>query len=208
VTALIRILVRVWELGKTRLLWNWRLHSLGHLSVLRRCRFVTNPAAISIGHHTNLGAGWVLADLKPTQVNDQPKIRIGSYCSIQHDFQCNAAVSVEVQDYVLMAPRVFITDSDHVVNEAGEKTTLCGEFRSAPVIVEHNCWLGVNAVILKGVRIGHHSVVGANSVVTRDVPPCSVVAGVPAKVIRRNDVDQTIGSLYHTESRLTRSKAE
>jgi acetyltransferase-like isoleucine patch superfamily enzyme len=50
-------------------------------------------------------------------------------------------------------------------------------------VIEHNCWLGVNAVVLKGVRIGHHSTVGANAVVTRDVPPRSVVAGVPARVI-------------------------
>jgi acetyltransferase-like isoleucine patch superfamily enzyme len=126
-----------------------------------------------------------MADLMPSESGSGPKIRIGSHCTILHDFQCNARISVEVQDYVLMAPRVFISDSDHVVDEAGERTTLSKEFRSAPVMIEHDCWLGVNAVILKGVRIGHHSIVGANSVVTRNVPPCSVVAGVPARVVRQ-----------------------
>jgi len=126
---------------------------------------------------------WSLVDLDPSMGQAKPKIRIGSYCSILHDFQCNASLSVEVQDYVLIAPRVFITDSDHVVDEAGERTTLCNAFRSAAVVIEHDCWLGVNAVVLKGVRIGHHSTVGANAVVTRDVPPFSTVVGAPAKVI-------------------------
>jgi acetyltransferase-like isoleucine patch superfamily enzyme len=100
-----------------------------------------------------------------------------------HDFQCNAAVSVEVQEYVLVAPRVFVTDSDHVVEEGGERTAFSRKLRSAPVVIEHDCWLGVNAVILKGVRIGHHSIIGANAVVTKDVAPFSTVVGVPARAI-------------------------
>ena len=94
-------------------------------------------------------------------------------------------MSVEVQDYVLISPRVFITDSDHIVDAEGKRTTLNSEFRSAPVTIEHDCWLGVNAVILKGVRIGHHSVVAANAVVTKDVEPRTIVGGVPAKPIGR-----------------------
>ena len=86
---------------------------------------------------------------------------------------------------MLIAPRVFITDSDHVVDSAGERTTLSTEFRSAPIVIEHDCWLGVNAVILKGVRIGHHAVVAANAVVTRDVEPQTIVGGIPARLISR-----------------------
>ncbi len=143
----------------------------------------SNPRAISVGHHTTILDDWSLVDLDPSIGQAEPKIRIGSHCTILHDFQCNANLSVEVQDYVLIAPRVFITDSDHVVSEAGERTTLCNKFRSAAVVIEHDCWLGVNAVVLKGVRIGHHSTVGANAVVTRDVPPFSTVVGAPAKII-------------------------
>jgi acetyltransferase-like isoleucine patch superfamily enzyme len=130
-----------------------------------------------------------LADLAPGAGAGQPKIRIGSHCTFLHDFQCNAAVSVEIQDYVLIAPRVFITDSDHVVGLEGERTTTCKKFNSAPVVIEHDCWLGVNSVILKGVRIGHHSIIGANAVVTKSVPPYSKVAGVPGRVV---------GSIQHT----------
>lgn len=146
---------------------------------------MANPKSISIGHHTTLCDHWALADLSPATADDKPKIRIGSYCTILFDFQCNASISVEVEDYVLIAPRVFITDSDHVVDSAGERTTLSTEFRSAPIVIEHDCWLGVNAVILKGVRIGHHAVVAANAVVTRDVEPQTIVGGIPARLISR-----------------------
>jgi len=178
---------RAWELFRTRLLWGARFQKLGRRATLGRSRLVRNPGTISIGEYTSIQEGWVLADLEPTMTGDGPKIRIGSYCSIQHDFQCNARLSVEIQDYVLMAPRVFITDSDHVVGV--EHTTLCREFKSAPVIIEHDCWVGVNAVIVKGVRVGHHSIVGANTVVTRSVPPHSVVVGSPGRVLTRNSAE-------------------
>jgi len=181
------ILIRMWGLARTRMLWSWRFHSFGPRSVVGKCRLIRNPATISVDHHTTIGNGWSLVDLKPSVLGNKPKIRIGAYCNILHDFQCNAGLSVEVQDYVLIAPRVFITDSDHIIDGAGERTTLCSELRSAPVVIEHDCWLGVNAVVLKGVRIGHHSIVGANAVVTRDVAPFSTVVGVPGRVIGRKD---------------------
>ena len=182
------ILLRMWKLTRTRLFWSWRFHSIGPRSTVGTHRIADNPGAISIGHHTTLCDGWSLADLQPSTGKAQPKIRIGSHCTILHDFQCNAAVSVEIQDYVLVAPRVFITDSDHVIS-AGERTTKCREFKSAPVVIEHDCWLGVNAVILKGVRIGHHSVIGANAVVTKSVPPFSTVVGVPGRIVGKAKQD-------------------
>ena len=182
---MVETLVRMWGVTRTKALWGWRFHTLGRRSVVGKCRLVVHPKSISIGHLTTLSDSWTLADLSPTNADGHPKIRIGSFCTILWDFQCNANISVEVGDYVLVAPRVFITDSDHVVDAAGERTTLSNQFRSAPVVIEHDCWLGVNAVVLKGVRIGHHSIVGANSVVTKDVEPHSIVAGIPARPIRR-----------------------
>src|ERR1044071_531811 len=145
-----RVICRMCRLTRTRVLWGWRFRSLGARSTVGRCRLVRNPSAVSIGHHTSLSDEWCLVDLDPSKGQAMPKIRIGSYCSILHDFQCNASLSIEVQDYVLIAPRVFITDSDHIVDEAGERTTLSNTFRSAAVVIEHDCWLGVNSVILKG----------------------------------------------------------
>ena len=68
-------------------------------------------------------------------------------------------------------------DSDKRIDEQGISTT--------PVIIEDDIWIGANAVILPGVTIGNHSVVAAGAVVTKNVPPHSLVAGVPAKIIKQ-----------------------
>lgn len=69
------------------------------------------------------------------------------------------------------------TDPNKRIDEQGVSTT--------PVVIEDDIWIGANAVILPGVTIGHHSVVAAGAVVTKNVPPHSLVAGVPAKVIKQ-----------------------
>ena len=68
-------------------------------------------------------------------------------------------------------------DSDKRIDEQGVSTT--------PVTIEDDIWIGANAVILPGVTIGNHSVVAAGAVVTKDIPPHSLVAGVPAKIIKQ-----------------------
>ena len=68
-------------------------------------------------------------------------------------------------------------DSDKRIDEQGVSTT--------PVIIEDDIWIGANAVILPGVTIGNHSVVAAGAVVTKNVPPHSLVAGVPARIIKQ-----------------------
>lgn len=68
-------------------------------------------------------------------------------------------------------------DSDKRIDEQGVSTT--------PVTIEDDIWIGANAVILPGVTIGNHSVVAAGAVVTKNVPPHSLVAGVPAKIIKQ-----------------------
>ena len=179
-----KLLVRAWHIGRTRIFWGWRFYSLGSRSVLGRSLQVNNPRAVAIGSRVAIASQFILVDLCPS-VKDVPKIIIGDGCTILYRFQCNAAQSVRIGQNVLIASNVLITDSDHVVEPGGVPVTKNCKFITQPVRVEDNCWLGQNAVILKGVTIGHDSIVGANSVVTHDVPPCSVVAGNPARVIKR-----------------------
>jgi len=179
-----RFLVGAWRIGRTSIFWGWRFYSLGSRSVLGRSLQVNNPRAVAIGSRVTITSQFILADLCPS-VNEVPKIIIGDGCIILYRFQCNAAQSVRIGKNVLIASNVLITDSDHVIEPGGVPVTKNRKFVTQPVRVEDNCWLGQNAVILKGVTIGHDSIVGANSVVTHDVPPCSVVAGNPARVIKR-----------------------
>ncbi|MHC4148458.1 MAG: acyltransferase [Planctomycetota bacterium] len=175
---------RGWKLARTRLLWGWRLHALGRGSCLARKLRVNNPRAVAIGSNVIVESHFVLADLRIGH-GDLPKIVIGDGCTILYRFQCNAEQSVRIGRNVLIASNVLITDSDHVVEPGSVPVTRNQKLTTRPVCVEDNCWLGQNVVVLKGVTIGHDSIVGANTVVTHDVPPCSVVAGNPGQVIKK-----------------------
>jgi len=145
---------------------------------------VTNRAGvISIGSRVTVFGYFVFGDLD-TQSPLKVKITIGDGSIIMFRFQCNAAESVRIGEDVSIASNVFITDSDHVVEPDGTPVTRNTKLVTRPVEIGNGCWIGQNAVILKGVTIGEHCVVGANSVVTRDVPARTVVAGNPAKVIK------------------------
>ena len=163
--------------------WKPLLYHLGRRSIIKRTKLVNNSKAIFIGDYTTIESGAVLSDLN-CGVGINPKIRIGNGCVFLFRFQCNSAKSVIIGDNVLCASNVLITDSDHVVEKNGLPVTKNNKFNTSPVLVEDNCWIGQNAVILKGVTVGKNSIIGANSVVTKDVPPCSVVCGNPAKIIK------------------------
>lgn len=91
---------------------------------------------------------------------------------------------VTIGSHVNLAQGITVTalnhnfvDSEKRIDEQGVSTT--------PVVIEDDVWIGANAVVLPGVKIGNHSVVAAGAVVTKDVPPHSIVAGVPAKIIKK-----------------------
>jgi len=105
------------------------------------------------------------------------RVQFGPCCDIQCD--------LEVGDSVLFAPRVAIIGrNDHNVDLPGVKIWDSPRGESLKVKIGSDCWIGYGAIILSGVMIGDGGVVAAGAVVTQDVPPNAIVAGVPAKVIR------------------------
>jgi acetyltransferase-like isoleucine patch superfamily enzyme len=83
----------------------------------------------------------------------------------------------------MIGPRVTIYTQNHTVDAQGGRRVLEPD-TVAPVRIGSNCWIGTNAIILAGVDVGDDSVVAAGAVVTRDVPAGTLVAGVPARVVR------------------------
>lgn len=89
---------------------------------------------------------------------------------------------IEIGKNCCISDNVSIQDSDnHMINNNFEKM-------SNPIIIKDHVWIGKNSIILKGVTIGEGAIVGAGSVVTKDVPPSTLVAGNPAKIIKENIV--------------------
>jgi acetyltransferase-like isoleucine patch superfamily enzyme len=106
------------------------------------------------------------------------RLEIGSGTYINSGVSISACQSVTVGERCMIGPRVLIMDNDF--HTAGEPTRFPS---SHPVVLEDEVWLGAAAIVLKGVRIGRGASIGAGSVVTKDVPPGAVVAGVPARPI-------------------------
>lgn len=92
---------------------------------------------------------------------------------------------VEIGDHCMVANGSFITDANHRFDDLERPVTWQGFASKGPTRIGANCWLGANVVVTSGVMIGERSVIGANSVVTKDLPAFSIAAGNPARVIRR-----------------------
>jgi acetyltransferase-like isoleucine patch superfamily enzyme len=120
-------------------------------------------------------------------VSPGARLTIGDNVHINRGFVVSCAGHVSIGRNVVMADRVFVGDTNHGYKDVS--TPILHQPMSAPrrVIIEDDCWLGINVCVLSGVTIGRHSVVGANSVVTHDVPPFSVACGNPAAVVKRYD---------------------
>ncbi|MEU8792785.1 sugar O-acetyltransferase [Streptomyces sp. NPDC048643] len=91
-------------------------------------------------------------------------------------------VGIRIGDSVMIAPSVTLTTTGHPVHPA--RRVDFARF-SEPIVIEDKVWIGSNAVVLPGVRVGYGSVVGAGSVVSRDIPPMSVAVGTPCRVLRQ-----------------------
>lgn len=110
-------------------------------------------------------------------------LKIGNNSSIGPYSYIGCSGYIEIGDNVMFSPRVSIYAENHVFDHPDIPIKEQGVKRSF-VKIEDDCWIASNSVILAGVTIGKGSVVAAGSVVTKDVPPYSVVAGVPAKIIK------------------------
>lgn len=134
-----------------------------------------------------LDKGVVLLCSGPPQA-DKLIIRSGTYVNRYTIF--DAHQHLEVGRDCMIGPHCYITDADHGT-EAG-KSVKEQSMKKAPVIIEDEVWLGTNVIVLPGVRIGKGAVVGAGSIVTRDLPSNSVAIGRPAKVLRmRSDEERS-----------------
>ncbi len=117
-------------------------------------------------------------------VGPEAHVQIGEGTFLNQGVMVAAVDRVEIGAHCMFANGSFITDGNHRFDDPQRPVPWQGFDSKGPTIIGDNVWAGANVVITSGVTIGERCVIGANSVVTGDLPPFSIAAGAPAKVIR------------------------
>lgn len=106
-------------------------------------------------------------------------ICLGKNVFINHACSFLDMGGITLEDHVLIGPKVILVTENHPLEPENRRTLVC-----SPILIKRNAWIGAGATVLPGVTIGENAVIAAGAVVTRNVPPNTVVAGVPAKVVK------------------------
>lgn len=154
---------------------------LGENVIFEKGVLVFHSENINLGNNIYIGHYSILKGYYKNDMTIGRNTWIGQYCFF------HSAGGIEIGENVGIGPYVKILTSVHM-EEGRDKPIVFSELDFKKVVIEKNCDLGVGTVILPGVTIGEGSQIGAGSVVSKDIPPYSIAAGVPAKVLRmRNE---------------------
>lgn len=118
----------------------------------------------------------------------KPFVIIGNDSNIGDDSHLTCINKIIIGNNVCMGRKIFITDNAHgasIRDLLDMRPNIRPLFSKGPVVIEDNVWIGEMVCIMPGVTIGHGSIVGANAVVTKDMPPYSIIGGNPARVIKQ-----------------------
>ena len=146
---------------------------------VRREDHVFVDVGFRFGEHTLLEPGVWLT------LPGAARVRIGAGTFLNLGVMVAAQELVEIGDHCMFANGCFVTDANHRFDDLTLPVTWQGFTSKGPTHVGDNVWCGANVVITSGVTVGRRCVIGANSVVTEDLPPFSIAAGAPARILRR-----------------------
>jgi acetyltransferase-like isoleucine patch superfamily enzyme len=176
----LRLIVR---LGLRKLWHRGRLELDGLAFIGPGCTLQVKPGAqIELGRWSWVGHGCKLRC-------HEGRISIGAKSVLGQECTISAYKNVTIGRECVIADRVMLIDFDHGMVEVERPIRLQGIY-TRDVRVGNNVWIGYGACILRGVTVGDNAVIGTSAVVTKDVPPNAIVAGVPARVIRMREAPQ------------------
>lgn len=162
------------------------LKYFGKNSSLKKEVILIGEEFISVGNYTSIGERTIISAWKREE--HDPELIIGNHVCIGNDCHITASYKIIIGNNVLFCGKITITDNSHgeLTQEDSELHPSQRKLKSkGPVIIGDRVWIGDKATILPNVVIGDAAIIGANAVVTRDVPPRSVAVGNPAKVIKQ-----------------------
>lgn len=158
-----------------------------HVTIERGC-VLRGGKYISIDSGTTIGKDSIISCYdKHRGQSYTPHLSIGKDCHIGHYMHISCAFDITIGDNLLTGRRCYISDNEHGKFELKHLMTPPIErplYSKGPIVIGNNVWIGERVTVLSGVHIGDGVIVAANAVVTHDVPPYSLVAGVPARIIK------------------------
>jgi acetyltransferase-like isoleucine patch superfamily enzyme len=179
---------RLYWLGKSQFLYRHVFASLGLRSSVINPLKIAHPEYIHVGRQVTINS-FTWLGVYPQPGFDRPRLEIGDGSEVGHFNHITCVNCVKLGAKVLTADRVHISDNEHVFADIKVPIIDQGVTSRGPVDIGEGTWLGENVNVLS-CRIGKHCVVGANSVVISDIPDYSVAVGVPARVVKRYNLEK------------------
>ena len=176
-----KILLKIYSFFQRTLVFK----KFGRNSIVKYPFKAWNKACLEIGNNVFIAENSFFSISK--SLDKKPLLKIGNGVCIGANFFAACIDEILIEVNVLLSDRVFVSDHIHDYHDIQEpviKQKLLGRGR---VVIREGAFIGINAVIMPGVTIGLNSVVGASSVVTKDVPDYCVAAGNPAKIVKQYD---------------------
>ncbi len=178
------------QLLRTAILYRWRFKAIGKRVIFGRLNSIKGFSNIEIGDNCSFGnnlrleavCGW-------GGQNYNPLIVFGNSVTINQNFHCTCACSIRIGEGTAITANCGIFDISHPYEDitVGPKEA---QIIAKPIRIGKNCLIGMNTVILPGTDMGNHCVVGANSTVSGVYPDYCVIAGSPAKIVKKYDLEQ------------------
>jgi acetyltransferase-like isoleucine patch superfamily enzyme len=173
----------LWRRFLTPAGWRWKTEGMVFFGRGLQIQ-IAKGAEVRFGRFTWIGDGTKIR-------SHEGIVEIGDKTVLGQEVTISSYKRVSIGEQCVIADRAMFIDFDHGVVEVERPIRVQGIY-SRPVEIGANCWIGYNACFLRGIRVGDNSIVGTNSVVTKDVPANAVVGGIPAKVIRMRDAPKEL----------------
>ena len=177
---------RIKRLLLTQFFYKFHFESIGKKTIIFKPLKLLNSQNITIGDNVNIEENVTLYSVdKYNNTAYGGKIFVGDNTYINSSCNITAANEIHIEENVVIAFNVSFFDFNHNFDNIHIPVKYSNLKLLGKIRISRNCWIGMNVAIIGNVTLGEYCIVGANSVVTKSFPSYSIIAGVPAKIIKR-----------------------